>query len=107
MLLGNLPPKFRSQLYCIQLVALCMSHTIKNNGYKKILEPSIIDLKTLKTEGIYVSKLVCEVKTNVIKVCVSEGFFDLEYLNDRIIKLKFSEVEKSNKPSKVTNILRK
>lgn len=56
MLLGNLPPKFRSQLYCIQLVALCMSHTIKNNGYKKILEPSIIDLKTLKTEGIYVSK---------------------------------------------------
>lgn len=51
--------------------------------------------------------VVCEVKTNVIKVCVSEGFFDLEYLNDRIIKLKFSEVEKSNKPSKVTNILRK
>lgn len=51
MLLGNLPPK-----YCIQLVALCMSHTIKNNGYKKILEPSIIDLKTLETEGIYVSK---------------------------------------------------
>lgn len=56
MLLGNLPPKFRSQLYCIQLVALCMSHTIKNNGYKKILEPLIIDLKTLETEGIYVSK---------------------------------------------------
>lgn len=51
--------------------------------------------------------VVCEIKTNVIKVCVSEGFFDLEYLNDRIIKLKFSEVEKSNKPSKVTNILRK
>lgn len=51
--------------------------------------------------------VVCEVKTNVIKVCVSEGFFYLEYLNDRIIKLKFSEVEKSNKPSKVTNILRK
>lgn len=56
MLLGNLPPKFRSQLYCIQLVGLCMSHTIKNNGYKKILDPSIIDLKTLETEGIYVSK---------------------------------------------------
>lgn len=51
--------------------------------------------------------VVCEVKTNVIKVCVSECFFDLEYFNDRIIKLKFSEVEKSNKPSKVTNILRK
>lgn len=51
--------------------------------------------------------VVCKVKTNVIKVCVSEGFLDHEYLNDRIIKLKFSEVEKSNKPSKVTNILRK
>lgn len=51
--------------------------------------------------------VVCEIKTNVIKVCVSEGIFDLEYVNDRIIKLKFSEVEKSNKPSKVTNILRK
>lgn len=57
MLLGNLPPKFRSQLYCIQLVALCMSHTIKNNGYKKILEPSIIDLKTLKTSVVIANNL--------------------------------------------------
>lgn len=46
-------------------------------------------------------------KENVIKVCVLEGFFDFEYLNDRIIKLKFLEVEKSNKLLKVINIFRK
>lgn len=51
--------------------------------------------------------VVCKVMTNVIKVCVSKGIFDLEYLNDRILKFKFSEVDKSNKPSKVTKILRK
>lgn len=51
--------------------------------------------------------VVCEVKINVIKVCVLEGFFDFEYLNDRIIKLKFLEVEKSNKLLKVINIFRK
>lgn len=51
--------------------------------------------------------VVCKVMTNVIKVCVSKGIFDLEYLNDRILKFKSSEVDKSNKPSKVTKILRK
>lgn len=51
--------------------------------------------------------VVCEVKINVIKVCDLEGFFDFEYLNDRIIKLKFLEVEKSNKLLKVINIFRK
>lgn len=56
MLLGNLPPKYRSQLYCIQLVALCMSSTIKKNGYAKIIEPLINDIQTLETEGIIVSK---------------------------------------------------
>lgn len=51
--------------------------------------------------------VVCEIKINVIKVCVLEGFFDFEYLNDRIIKLKFLEVWKSNKLLKVINIFRK
>lgn len=56
MLLGNLPPKFRSQLYCIQLVALCTSHTIKSNGYHRILEPLINDLHTLENDEIVISK---------------------------------------------------
>lgn len=51
--------------------------------------------------------VVCEVKINVIKVYVLDGFFDFEYLNDRIIILKFLEVEKSNKLLKVINIFRK
>lgn len=56
MLLGNLPPKFRSQLHCIQLVALCQSSLLKRNGFSKILEPLINDLKLLENDGIVVSK---------------------------------------------------
>ncbi|CAC5384745.1 unnamed protein product [Mytilus coruscus] len=56
MLLGNLPPKFRSQLHCIQLVALCHSTTLKQNGFEKILDPLINDLQFLETNGITVSK---------------------------------------------------
>lgn len=55
----------------------------------------------------FLEGVVWEVKINVIKVCVLEGFFDFVYLNDRIIKLKFLEVEKSNKLLKVINIFRK
>lgn len=51
--------------------------------------------------------VVCEVNINVIKVCDLEGFFDFEYLNGRIIKLKFLDVDKSNKLLKVINIFRK
>ncbi|XP_061192283.1 uncharacterized protein LOC133200514 [Saccostrea echinata] len=219
MLLGNLPPKFRSQLYCIQLVVLCMSHTLRNNGYSCILEPLINDLHVLENEGIVISKgnqnytlygtvsvtiadnlgahslggfmesfntlrncrfcfisrddmqiklncsgfnfrtkemyaeqlrlvqgdanlssvygikgdcalnslnnyhvingmpsdlahylfegVACDVMTNVIKHCVTEGYFTLEYLNEQITRLTFSEVDKANKPSKVNQVLRK
>ncbi|XP_071153109.1 uncharacterized protein [Mytilus edulis] len=218
MLLGNLPPKFRSQLHCIQLVALCHSTTLKHNGFEKILDPLINDLQSLETNGITVSKhnvdhhfygtvsvviadnlgahgiggymesfttlrncrfcfidkhhmqtkhdcsnfhmrtpemynnqarlvqadpalasvygikrsstlnklghfhvvggmpsdiahdlfegVVCEVMTNVIKYCVVEGFFSLAELNEELASLKFSEVDKKNKPIRVNNVLR-
>lgn len=35
--------------------------------------------------------VVCKVMTNVIKVCVSKGIFDLEYLNDRIFNSNFQK----------------
>lgn len=47
------------------------------------------------------------VLTNVIKSFVSEGFFSLEDLNKSILSFKFSEVDKSNKPSKVGQVLSK
>lgn len=56
MLLGNLPPKYRSQLYTIQLVTLCMSSAIKIHGFHAVLEPLIYDLKLLETEGITILK---------------------------------------------------
>lgn len=219
MLLGNLPPKFRSQLHCIQLVALCHATTLKQNGFEKILEPLISDLQVLETDGMTVSKnnvdhhlygtinvviadnlgahgiggfmesfttlrncrfcfidknhmqtkhdcsnlnmrtaemydnqarlvqadpnisnvygikfssplnnlshyhvvsgmppdiahdlfegVVCEVMTNVIKYCVMEGFFSLEDLNEELDRLTFSEVDKSNKPTRVNKTLSK
>ncbi|CAC5426219.1 unnamed protein product [Mytilus coruscus] len=56
MLLGNLPPKFRSKLYVIQLVVLCLSSCIKKNGFENILEPLNNDLQTLERDGIVIDK---------------------------------------------------
>ncbi|CAC5388564.1 unnamed protein product [Mytilus coruscus] len=56
MTLGNIPPKYRSQLYTIQLVALCMSSLLKTHGFKEVLQPLIYDLKLLETEGITITK---------------------------------------------------
>lgn len=52
-------------------------------------------------------EVVSYVLTNVIKSFVSEGFFSLEDLNKSILSFKFSEVDKSNKPSKVGQVLSK
>ena len=43
---------------------------------------------------------------NVIIHCVSEDYFSLDDLNDQIISFSFSEVDKSNKPAKVSQVLR-
>lgn len=219
MLLGNLPPKFRSQLYGIQLVALCLSSSIKCSGFQNVLEPFINDLHILEREGITVCKsdgmytffgivsvveadnlgahsiggfmesfnthrncrfcfitkedmkrkydydnfnfrtvetyteqvslvendrslanvyglktrcplsdldhfhcinglpsdiahdlfegVMSYVMTNVIKYFVSEGFFSVQDLNNSISSFKFAEMDKSNKPSKVTDVLSK
>ena len=56
MMLGNLPPKHRSQLYTIQLVALCHSAHLKKYGFDSVLRPLIYDLNILETEGCTISK---------------------------------------------------
>jgi hypothetical protein len=43
--------------------------------------------------------VVCEVLTNVIRYCMTEGYFTLETLNDSILKFPFCRMDKSNKQS--------
>lgn len=56
MTLGNITPKYRAQLYTIQLVALCMSSLLKSHGFKDVLQPLIYDLKLLENEGFTITK---------------------------------------------------
>lgn len=45
--LGNLPPKQRSKLNAIYLVALCKHKVLTKYGIDKILKPFIADMKKL------------------------------------------------------------
>ncbi|CAG2253594.1 unnamed protein product [Mytilus edulis] len=56
MLLANLPPKYRSQLHVIQLVAMVEAIHLKTFGFKKVLQPLIQDLKVLENNGIIIHK---------------------------------------------------
>ncbi|CAC5410253.1 unnamed protein product [Mytilus coruscus] len=56
MLLGNVTPKYRSQLYVIQLAILCMSSLIKTEGFSAVIDPLLQDLKLLEEEGITIMK---------------------------------------------------
>ena len=51
-LLGNVRPKFRSQLKVIQLVAVVNSSVIENNGIDAILKPVVEDIKKLEKASI-------------------------------------------------------
>ena len=51
-LLGNVRPKFRSQLKVIQLVAVVNSSVIKNNGIDAVLKPVVEGIKTLEKASI-------------------------------------------------------
>lgn len=218
MLLGNLPPKHRSQLYMIQLVMLCLSSSIKRYGFRSVLEPLLHDLSILEGDGITISKpdkdytfkgtlsvvvsdnlgahgiggfmesfntlrncrhcfiskrnmattfqshqlpmrsiemydeqariternkqlcnvygikqnsplnelqfyhvikglpadiahdlfegVACEIMKHVVKHCVENTFFSLEELNEEITSFEFSNIDKSNRPSKVSQVLR-
>jgi len=50
--LGNIPPKFRSTLRNINLVACAVQPVIQKHGIDAIVEPFIQDLNTLTTHGI-------------------------------------------------------
>lgn len=63
--IANLPAKYRSTLNCIQLGLLCNTTTIKQCGYRKVLEPLINDLATLEKHGVFVEKLGASIKGTV------------------------------------------
>jgi len=50
--LGNLSPKYRSQLDAIQLLAIATSPVINKYGIDAILEPFLDDLQFLEQVGI-------------------------------------------------------
>ena len=52
--LGNLPPKYRSQLSSIHLVALVKATFISSYGMDAVLRPIVDDVKKLVHEKHYV-----------------------------------------------------
>lgn len=50
--LGNIPPKFNSKLYTIQLLLLSKSTHIKKYGFHRVLEKMVNDIKILESQGI-------------------------------------------------------
>jgi len=55
-MLGNIDPKYRSQLQSVHLVALCFSASIKKYGFQRVLKPFINDMITLTERGIIVQR---------------------------------------------------
>ena len=49
---ANIPPKYRSALKCINLIACATNPVDEKHGLDVILEPLIKDLNVLATEGI-------------------------------------------------------
>ena len=52
--LGNIPPKFRSQLKCIFLVSIAASPIIRKHGIDEILNPFVRDLRDLAANKLHV-----------------------------------------------------
>lgn len=53
--LGNIAPKYRSQLKLINLAIVCTVPTIEAYGLDKVLHPFVADLNTLATTGVSVN----------------------------------------------------
>lgn len=66
--IANIPAKYRSTRYSIQLALLCNSTTVKKCGYEKVIYPLICDLRTLEQQGIYLERLGTCVKGIVLFV---------------------------------------
>jgi len=49
-MLANIPPKDRSRLHTLHLLALCFSSTVKKYGFDEILKPLRNDLTVLANE---------------------------------------------------------
>ena len=52
-LLGNINPKYRSNLHVIQLVAVVETQILQKHSIHKILEPFMLDIKALETVSMH------------------------------------------------------
>ena len=50
--IGNIPVKFRSRLYTLQLLLLTKSRNVRKYGMASVLRSFVEDMKSLETEGI-------------------------------------------------------
>ena len=69
--LGNIPPRYRSTLRAINLIACAEHPVILKHGIDYILEPFtfICDLNTLASQGLSVTINKCERKFTGALVC--------------------------------------
>ena len=67
--LGNIPPRYRSTLRAINLIACAEHPVILKHGIDCILEPFICDLNTLASQGLSVTINKCERKFTGALVC--------------------------------------
>ena len=51
-LLGNIRPRYRSQLKAIQLIAVVNASIIESNGVDAVLTPLVDDIKKLEKVGV-------------------------------------------------------
>lgn len=56
LVLGNIEPKFRSQLSTIQLALICPSAIVHEYGMSQVMAPLIHDLKHLESVGINIDR---------------------------------------------------
>lgn len=59
-MLGNIDPKYRSNLHVIQLLCVVTTPLLKKYGINQILEPLMTDIKELESVSAQmIHKLIC------------------------------------------------
>ena len=69
-MLGNIHPKYRSNLHVIQLVAAVETWILQKHSIQKILEPFMSDIKALETVSIYAHIAIAQMTIQCHRVLV-------------------------------------
>jgi len=87
--LGNISPIYRSQLKCIQLLAIAKRPVIKEYGSNIILERFMIDLALLEQVSDLHSSLQCHLTTKLIyyNLHIQNGAFLTIYICEHLKKI--------------------